>query len=75
MPEGVVDDAHMEESNDTEDSCEDKTVFIPMRMEQLTREHEMHFYTGLNGTAAFKTSLTSSSKKRQINELCLKHRK
>ena len=55
MPETVVDDAHMEESNDTEDSSEDKTVFIPMRMEQLTREHDLHFYTGLNGTAAFKT--------------------
>ena len=57
MPETVVDDAHMEESNDghTEDSREDKTVFIPMRIEQITREHYVHSYIGLNGTAAFKT--------------------
>ena len=35
MAETVVDDAHMEESNDghTEDSSEEKTVFIPMRIE------------------------------------------
>ena len=47
----------MEESNDAdmEDCSEDKTVFTPMRMEQLTREQDMHFYTGLNGTAAFNT--------------------
>lgn len=45
MPEPVVDDAHMEESNDTEDSSEDKTVFIQVRMEQVTRELDVLFYT------------------------------
>lgn len=37
----LADYAHME------DCSEEKTVFIPMRMEQLTREHDVHFYTGL----------------------------
>ena len=45
IPETVVDDAHMEESNDTEDSSEDKTVFIQVRMEQVTRELDVLFYT------------------------------
>ena len=45
MPETVVDDAHMEESNDTEDSSEDRTVFIQVRMEQVTRELDVLFYT------------------------------
>ena len=42
-PEMLADDAHMEESNDAdmEDCSEDKTVFIPMRMEQLTRERDV----------------------------------
>ena len=58
-PEMLADDTHIEESNDAdmEDCSEDKTVFIPMRMEQLTRERDVHFYTGLNGTAAFKVVL------------------
>lgn len=43
----LADDTHME------DCREDKTVFISMRMQQLTREHNVDFYTGLNGTAAF----------------------
>ena len=45
MPETVVDDAHMEESNDTEDSSEDRTVLIQVRMEQVTRELDVLFYT------------------------------
>ena len=58
----------MEESNDAdmEDCSEDKTVFIPMRMEQLTREHDVHFYTGLNGTAAFNALFDLIVKKAAI---------
>lgn len=53
----LANDAHMEESDDAdmENGSEDKTVFIPMRMEQLfyKRTVDVHFYTCLNGTAAF----------------------
>ena len=58
----------MEESNDAdmEDCSEDKTVYIPMRMEQLTREHDVHFYTGLNGTVAFNALFDLVVKKAAI---------
>ena len=67
-PEMLADDAHMEESKDAdmEDCSEDKTVFIPMRIEQLTREHDVHFNTGLNGTAAFNALFDLVGKKAAI---------
>lgn len=50
MPETVVDDAHMEGSNDTEDSSEDKTVFIPVRMEQITENSTCFFILQTKGS-------------------------
>ena len=64
----LANDAHVEESNDAdmEDCSEDKTVFILMRMEQLTRERDVQFYTGLNGTVAFNTLFDLVVKKAAI---------
>ena len=49
-----------------EDCSEDKTVFILMRMEQLTGERDVQFYTGLNETVAFDTLFDPVVKKAAI---------
>ena len=49
-----------------EDCSEDKTVFILMRMEQLTGERDVQFYTGLNETVAFDTLFDLVVKKAAI---------
>ena len=44
-----------DEPSENSDTCEnDPAVYLPMRFEQLTRESDVRFYTGLPSTEAFR---------------------
>ena len=47
-------DAQGETSDSSNDEENDPSTTIPMRFEQLTREFDVKFYTGLPSTQAFK---------------------
>ena len=47
-------DAQGETSGSSNDEENDPSITIPMRFEQLTREFDVKFYTGLPSTQAFK---------------------